>query len=77
MLVSIISIIFMVGTQLLLVTYVFEPGLADKPAVLIRVIVISTVGFGVFFWFAWLFKVSEISSIVQIVTSRLGKKRAS
>lgn len=77
MLVSIISIIFMVGTQLLLVTYVFEPGLADKPAVLIRVIVISIVGFGVFFWFAWLFKVSEISSIVQIVTSRLGKKRAS
>jgi hypothetical protein len=41
------------------------------------VIVISIVGFGVFFWFAWLFKVSEISSIVQIVTSRLGKKRAS
>jgi putative peptidoglycan lipid II flippase len=77
MLVSIISIIFMVGTQLLLVTYVFEPGLADKPAVLIRVIVISIVGFGVFFWFAWLFKVSEISSIVRIVTSRLGKKSAS
>jgi len=77
LIVSIISIIFMVGTQLLLVTYVFEPGLADKPAVLIRVIVISIVGFGVFFWFAWLFKVSEVSSIVRIVTSRLKKKNAS
>ena len=77
MLVSIISIVFMIGTQLLLVTYVFEPGLADKPAVLIRVIIISIVGFAVFFWFAWLFKVSEVSSIVRMVTGRLKRKNAS
>jgi putative peptidoglycan lipid II flippase len=77
MLVSIISIVFMIGTQLLLVTYVFEPGLTDKFAVLIRVIVISIVGFGVFFWFAWLFKVTEVSSIVRMVTKRLRRKSAS
>jgi putative peptidoglycan lipid II flippase len=77
MLVSIISIVFMVGTQLLLVTYVFEPGLSNKFEVLIRVIVISTVGFGVFFWFAWLFKVSEVSSIVRMVTKRIARKSTS
>jgi putative peptidoglycan lipid II flippase len=77
MFVSIISIVFMVGTQLLLVTYIFEPGLSNKVEVLIRVIVISTVGFGVFFWFAWLFKVSEVSSIVRWATKRLKRKSAS
>jgi hypothetical protein len=77
MFVSIISIVFMVGTQLLLVTYIFEPGLSNKFEVLIRVIVISTVGFGVFFWFAWLFKVSEVSSIVRWATKRLKRKSAS
>ena len=71
LLASVISIVFMIGTQLLLVTYVFEPGLSDKPAVLARVIVLTIVGLGTFFWFAWLFRVGEVASVVRLGTSAL------
>ena len=79
LLASIVAIAFMIGTQFLLVSTVFEPGLSDKPAVFARVVIMSIVGFTVFFWFAWLLKVSEVNSVMRLGISamrRLSGKRA-
>lgn len=79
LLASIVAIAFMIGTQFLLVSTVFEPGLSDKPAVFARVVIMSIVGFTIFFWFAWLLKVSEVNSVMRLGISamrRLSGKRA-